>query len=46
MCGSAGIISLKNRTVEPDELQRMCDAIVHRGPDDEGYYLRPVSESE
>jgi len=41
MCGIAGIVSLDKRTVDPGDLQRMCDAIVHRGPDDEGYYFEP-----
>jgi asparagine synthase (glutamine-hydrolysing) len=36
MCGVAGIVSL----VPPDgdEVRRMCDAMVHRGPDGEGYH--------
>ena len=41
MCGIAGIVSLDKRPVDPNDLQRMCDAIVHRGPDDEGYYFAP-----
>jgi asparagine synthase (glutamine-hydrolysing) len=41
MCGIAGIVSLDKRPVDPNDLQRMCDAIVHRGPDDEGYYFEP-----
>jgi len=41
MCGIAGIVSLDKRPVDPGDLQRMCDAIVHRGPDDEGYYFEP-----
>jgi asparagine synthase (glutamine-hydrolysing) len=41
MCGIAGIVSLDRKPVEPDELQRMCDAIIHRGPDDEGFYFEP-----
>jgi asparagine synthase (glutamine-hydrolysing) len=39
MCGIAGIFSLNGRTVLPDELGAMCDALAHRGPDDEGFYL-------
>jgi asparagine synthase (glutamine-hydrolysing) len=40
MCGIAGIVFHdRERTVEPGELKRMCDAIVHRGPDDEGVFL-------
>jgi len=41
MCGIAGIISLDRKTVDPGDVQRMCDALVHRGPDDEGYYFEP-----
>jgi len=39
MCGIAGIMSLNGRPVEVDELRRMCAAMFHRGPDDEGIYL-------
>ncbi|MBB5870808.1 asparagine synthase (glutamine-hydrolyzing) [Allocatelliglobosispora scoriae] len=37
MCGIAGIVG----TAEPDQdaLRRMCDAIIHRGPDGEGAHL-------
>ncbi len=41
MCGIAGIVSLDRNPVNPGDLQRMCDAIAHRGPDDEGYYFEP-----
>ena len=39
MCGIAGWAG----SVEADELtlQRMCDALRHRGPDDDGYLLLP-----
>ena len=38
MCGIAGIIDLSGkRPVPPGILRRMADAIVHRGPDEEGY---------
>jgi asparagine synthase (glutamine-hydrolysing) len=39
MCGIAGIASLDGRPVEIEELRSMCAALVHRGPDDEGFYL-------
>jgi asparagine synthase (glutamine-hydrolysing) len=39
MCGIAGIVSFEGRPIHEQELRDMCSAIVHRGPDDEGYYL-------
>lgn len=41
MCGIAGIVSFDGRPVDLDELRRMCAVLVHRGPDDEGFYLSP-----
>jgi asparagine synthase (glutamine-hydrolysing) len=42
MCGIAGIVELAGqRTVEDGVIQRMTQAIVHRGPDEEGYFRRP-----
>src|SRR5262245_35391477 len=41
MCGIAGIVSLGERPVGADEVQAMCDILAHRGPDDEGFYVRP-----
>ena len=42
MCGIAGIIDLADqRPVAEEVLQRMARAIIHRGPDEEGFYLRP-----
>ena len=38
MCGIVGIASLGGAPVDQALLRRMCDQIVHRGPDDEGYY--------
>src|SRR5213594_377043 len=40
MCGIAGLLSLGDKPVFEDEIQSMCDAMVHRGPDDSGYYVR------
>jgi asparagine synthase (glutamine-hydrolysing) len=41
MCGIAGIVS-KDRGARMDgaTIRAMCDAIVHRGPDDEGIYAQ------
>ena len=41
MCGICGIINFdKSRSVDGSVLKRMCDVIVHRGPDEEGYYCK------
>jgi asparagine synthase (glutamine-hydrolysing) len=41
MCGIAGILDLAgNRAVESGIIQRMTKAIIHRGPDEEGYFGR------
>jgi asparagine synthase (glutamine-hydrolysing) len=41
MCGIAGIVG-KDRTLQvtASEVHRMCETIVHRGPDDEGVYAQ------
>ena len=39
MCGIAGIINTNNMPVSPVVLQKMTDAIAHRGPDDEGHWI-------
>jgi asparagine synthase (glutamine-hydrolysing) len=41
MCGIAGVVKA-DRNARADEgiLRRMCAAMVHRGPDDEGFYLQ------
>jgi asparagine synthase (glutamine-hydrolysing) len=39
MCGVAGIINLDGASVAPPILQRMTDAIAHRGPDGEGHWI-------
>jgi asparagine synthase (glutamine-hydrolysing) len=42
MCGIAGIVDLAgHRTVAGGIVQRMTQAIIHRGPDEEGYFQRP-----
>jgi asparagine synthase (glutamine-hydrolysing) len=38
MCGITGIMQFGNARVEPETLRRMCAAMAHRGPDDEGIY--------
>jgi asparagine synthase (glutamine-hydrolysing) len=39
MCGIVGIIGSTERPAALEDVRRMCAAIVHRGPDDEGVYL-------
>jgi len=43
MCGIAGVINFSNRE-ERVHLERMCNAITHRGPDDSGIYISPDSK--
>lgn len=38
MCGIAGWYRRSDRPVSPDQLRKQCDTIVHRGPDDDGYF--------
>jgi asparagine synthase (glutamine-hydrolysing) len=39
MCGIAGIFNLNGEPVSPVILRKMTDAIAHRGPDGEGFYI-------
>jgi len=41
MCGIAGMVSTAaGERIEAGAIRRMCQAIVHRGPDDEGFYVK------
>lgn len=41
MCGIAGVIQPESRgSVDLEVLRRMNKSLTHRGPDDEGYYLK------
>ena len=41
MCGIAGIVSaVAGDRIEISTIHRMCQAIVHRGPDDEGIFVK------
>ena len=39
MCGICGIYNFDGQPVDNDLLQKMNNTLVHRGPDDEGYYV-------
>jgi asparagine synthase (glutamine-hydrolysing) len=39
VCGIVGIVRADDSDVDQAVLRRMCEAIRHRGPDDEGFYL-------
>lgn len=42
MCGIAGVMDLAGRRAVPEEvIQRMSAALYHRGPDEEGFFIRP-----
>jgi asparagine synthase (glutamine-hydrolysing) len=40
VCGIAGIVGKRGEVVEAADVHRMCQTIVHRGPDDEGIYAQ------
>ncbi len=40
MCGIVGMVNLDGRAADADVLGRMNEAIHHRGPDEEGSYLK------
>ena len=39
MCGICGIFNLNGEPVSPVNLRKMTDAVSHRGPDGEGFYI-------
>ena len=39
MCGICGIFNMNGEPVSPVNLRKMTDAIAHRGPDGEGFYI-------
>ena len=40
MCGIAGMIGRPGETITAEQVRRMTDTIVHRGPDDEGIHVQ------
>ena len=45
MCGIAGIIAPDSTTVRQELLQRMADALQHRGPDGEGFWINAAGNT-
>lgn len=45
MCGIVGVADSSGRLIDEPTLRSMCAAIIHRGPDDEGYYAGHHGES-
>lgn len=39
MCGIVGFVNADGSSVDRPVLERMCDAIAHRGPDDDGFHV-------
>ncbi len=39
MCGIVGIINANSRKADREILEKMNKCIVHRGPDDDGFYI-------
>lgn len=45
MCGIVGFLTSKSSEIpEPQVLRGMRDLLIHRGPDDQGEYVRPLDE--
>jgi len=40
MCGIAGLVKKNGNAVSTIEIEKLTDIIIHRGPDDKGYYLK------
>ncbi len=41
MCGIAGKLDFRGRVVDPDLVKKMCDTLIHRGPDDGKVHTGP-----
>ncbi|MCG2711525.1 MAG: asparagine synthetase B, partial [Candidatus Omnitrophica bacterium] len=40
MCGICGIINFNQRPVDKHILEKMSNALVHRGPDSQGFFIK------
>ena len=39
MCGICGIVNFESEPVDRAMIERMTNALAHRGPDDAGYFV-------
>jgi asparagine synthase (glutamine-hydrolysing) len=46
MCGFVGILRFDGQTVEAEDIARMRQALIHRGPDGSGIYITPKKGSK
>lgn len=46
MCGICGKIDFNGKPIDRDLIKRMCQKMVHRGPDDEGIFIGPGSKAQ
>lgn len=46
MCGICGKIDFNSKPIDSDLIKRMCQKMVHRGPDDEGIFIGPGSKAQ
>lgn len=46
MCGICGKIDFNSKPIDRDLIKRMCQKMVHRGPDDEGIFIGPRSKAQ
>jgi asparagine synthase (glutamine-hydrolysing) len=44
MCGICGVISLDGSTIDNGLIDRMASTLIHRGPDEEGYYFNQAPD--
>lgn len=40
MCGICGILNLDNKPVDVETINKMCEVLKHRGPDNKGVYIK------
>ncbi|MFH1202734.1 MAG: asparagine synthase (glutamine-hydrolyzing) [Candidatus Omnitrophota bacterium] len=45
MCGIAGIVDTKNFRIDESLIKNMCSVLKHRGPNDEGVYIKQGNNS-